>query len=180
MKYLTTRMERSVELLYRRLGIVDPDHPIEDIALKLNIDLLHCADLNLSTSNQITLDTFLPKNKMKEVFAHELCHVLYHAGIQLNIPEQLRELQEWGAHNFSLHFCVPTFMLREIDLPKNRGEAASVVSDSFGVTNEFAAERLDRYKKQIDGSLFHAGFTSLMITQDKQRQLTNDRRPSLR
>lgn len=71
------------------------------------------------------------------------------------MPKAFRLKQEYQARNFALHFCIPTFMLRKINLPSERNHAIAVIADTFEVTNSFAAARLDHYEKQIDGFLFH-------------------------
>ncbi|MFD2133783.1 hypothetical protein ACFSKI_21460 [Pseudogracilibacillus auburnensis] len=54
-----------------------------------------------------------------------------------------------------LHFCVPTFMLKKIKLPKYRYSAAGVVAEIFDITNEIALKRLEHYEKQLFGLTFH-------------------------
>jgi len=155
MNYTKTLLEDAVEKLYKKLEITDPNHPIDDVARKLNIELHYFEKFPFAMRGTITLDPRLPKKKQKEVFAHELAHVMYHVGIQIIMPESFREKQEYQARNFAFHFCIPTFMMKQMDLHKDRYRAVEEIADTFGVTNKFADERLIHYEKQINGFLFH-------------------------
>ena len=53
----------------------------------------------------IILNSSLSKEKQWEDFAHELCHVLKHAGNQLYMNQMFRELQEFQANQFMYHFA---------------------------------------------------------------------------
>src|SRR5699024_4994001 len=109
----------------------------------------------LSVDGTIFIDPFLHKNRQREVFGHELGHVLLHVGIQLGMPEDFRHMQEAKARNFALHFTVPTFMLLELNMPKYRNQAVNLIAETFGVTHDFANERLLHYERQINGKLFY-------------------------
>jgi len=101
------------------------------------------------------LDENLTKQEQWQDFAHELCHILFHAGNQLHMPVMFRELQEWQATSFAFHFCIPAYLLDKINLPNNKREAIKVIADNFGVEYEFAEERLEKWLQQREGYLFH-------------------------
>lgn len=154
MKYITTYLEDSVQKLYQKMDVKDPNHSIIDIANRLEIYISFCI-LPFSIPRNIILDPLLSKEKQKEVFAHELGHRLNHAGLQTDIPDEFRRLQEYQAINFALHFCIPTFMLLKIDMPRYRNQAIQMIAETFGVTCEFSKKRLNHFEKQIQGALFH-------------------------
>ncbi len=59
-----------------------------------------------------------------------------------------RQLQEYQANSFMYHFCVPTFMLEKISLPRMQSEAIKLIGDTFNVTYPFAAQRLEMYRRK--------------------------------
>src|SRR5699024_576158 len=111
----------------------------------------------------IYLDPAIPRKKRKEVFSHELEHILFHSGVQLFMTESFRRMQEWQANNFALHFAVPTFMLRELVL-RERNQAIDTIATTFHVTHNFAAKRLNHYEKQIQGLILHEKISSKVKT----------------
>ncbi|ALX47611.1 ImmA/IrrE family metallo-endopeptidase [Lentibacillus amyloliquefaciens] len=153
MKYITTPLEDSIQKLYWRIGIKEPKHSIEDIATRLGISICY-QKIPLSADGIIFIDPLQNKCKQREVFTHELGHVLQHVGVQLGMPEDFRHMQEAKARNFALHFTVPTFMLLELSMPKYRNQAVNLIAERFGVTHDFADERLLHYERQITGELF--------------------------
>ncbi len=154
MIYTTTHLEDAIEKLYKKMGIKDPACSIFEMADKLNINIAFWR-LPFAIPGYIALPPFLRKKEQKEVFAHELNHALYHVGKQFDMPEDFRMLQENKARNFALHFCIPTFMLRKMQLPADRNQAAAEVAERVGVTPRFALESLIRYENQLFGTVFH-------------------------
>jgi len=71
------------------------------------------------------------------------------------LPASLVQLQEAQATNFALHFCVPTFMLLELELPHTEKEIVYVLSETFGVEPLFAKRRWDRFKEQWESYRFY-------------------------
>ncbi|HLS08140.1 MULTISPECIES: ImmA/IrrE family metallo-endopeptidase [Lentibacillus] len=161
MNYVSTLIEDTVEELYLKMGIVDPDHSIEDIAQRLGIQLYYFRKPPFVSRGCIYLDPAIPLEKRKEVFSHELAHILYHSGVQLFMTESFRLLQESQADNFALHFAVPTFMLRELVLSE-RNQAITSIASTFHVTHNFAAKRLNHYEKQIEGLILREKINSKM------------------
>ncbi|ALX47483.1 ImmA/IrrE family metallo-endopeptidase [Lentibacillus amyloliquefaciens] len=154
MIYTNTLLEDAIEELYLYVGIRDPDYSVEEMADKLGIVILDYK-LPFSIPGHIFLNPQLSKEKKKELFAHELSHDLYHVGLQINMPMDFRNLQEWQARNFALHFCIPTFMLKKMELPNNRAAASAKIAETFHVTYPFAYKRLKQYEKRIVEAWFH-------------------------
>lgn len=155
MKYCMNTLEKTVKKIYDRIGVNEPDVPISELAKKLKVNLIYYDDISFYLDGFIFIDRKLTKKKQKEIFAHELGHCLCHVGNQLKMNDLFRQYQEFKADNFALHFCVPTFMLLKIKLPKYRYAAAAIISDTFCVTNEFALKRIEHYEKQLFGVKFH-------------------------
>lgn len=150
-----SHLEDYIEKLYSDLSIQQPEQLNKYvIGEQLNIGVY------LSDSSEafywkgryyIFIDRDLNRRQRWQDFGHELCHVLRHSGDQGKMTPLFREMQEWQADNFMYSFCVPTFMLRKISLPRDRQSAACVISEVFNVEPEFAEERLERYvrKRQL-------------------------------
>ncbi|MFC7061651.1 ImmA/IrrE family metallo-endopeptidase [Halobacillus seohaensis] len=160
MYYYTTNVEDFVRDIYYGLEIDHPDQLIiEEIARKLDIYVVYWDKdsqvINWDNEANIFLNRDLSTRSTWQQFAHELCHPKRHAGNQSVMPLEFIHYQEWDAHSFSLHFCIPTFMLLKMELPFNRRHAVKQVADTFNVTIPFASQRLYKYENQWIGSLNH-------------------------
>ncbi|MCM3436803.1 ImmA/IrrE family metallo-endopeptidase [Bacillus licheniformis] len=146
-------LEEDVKKTYVRLNIMQPEQiNVEKIASAFNI-FLHYEEADSSMfcvdgCYSIVLDNRLSPERQWEDFAHELCHVLKHYGNQFVMNKMFRQLQEFQANNFMYHFCVPTFMLSKINLPRLQSEAIKLIGDTFKVTYPFAARRLEMYRRK--------------------------------
>lgn len=163
MRYTNTMLEDLVQDLYSKIRIADPNHSIDEIARRLRINLFYFRSPSFSTEKFISINPYLSPEKQKEVFAHELAHVLYHVGVQFNMPELFRLKQEFQAKNFSLHFCIPTFMLKKIEIPGDRNCAVLLLAETFGVTEKFASERLEKYERQSLGFSLQRKYTKEIV-----------------
>jgi Zn-dependent peptidase ImmA (M78 family) len=163
MSYRLTLLEQQVKDLYHSLRIYRPDQmDLESIAAKLSI-WVHVAPFTSKAQRfkglySIILDSRLSDSEQWEDFGHEVCHVLNHAGNQLQMPKPFKEFQESKANNFALHFCVPTFMILDSGLPYTWNEATLFVMDTYNVTEHFARKRLEHFNKQVIGFEFHEAF----------------------
>jgi len=148
--YLYSDLEDFVRKLYYFLKI-SKAYQIDKflIAEKLNVSIRYFDEtseaISINNKNYIFLNKSLSRPQRWQVFAHELCHILRHSGYQYNMPLLFRELQEWQADCFMYHFCVPTFMLKEMELPLRINEATWFVAETFNVEIEFARKRLNMW-----------------------------------
>lgn len=160
MEFQLTSLEQEVKNIYHSKNIYRPDQmDLLDLAYKLDI-WLHIAPFESKAicSNElssIVLDSRKSAQEQWEDFGHELCHVLYHYGNQLHLPECFTEFQEKKANNFALHFCVPTFMILDSGLPPTWNEATLFVMETFNVTEPFARKRLMHFNNQVIGFEFY-------------------------
>jgi len=158
--YLYSDLEDFVRKLYYFLKITKA-HQIDKllIAEKLNVSIRYFDEsseaISINNKNYIFLNKYLSRQQRWQVFAHELSHILRHSGYQYNMPLLFRELQEWQADSFMYHFCVPTFMLNEIELPSHINEAVWLVADTFNVEMQFARKRLDMWINKRKSFLFY-------------------------
>ncbi|WP_144505436.1 ImmA/IrrE family metallo-endopeptidase [Bacillus mycoides] len=152
--YYTTQIEDTIENLYQSLSIIMPEQiDMITIAHKLNI-WLHFAPFGSRAIFRDNLPTIVIDNRKSfyhqwEDFGHELCHILFHVGNQLHLPNSFLNYQEAKARNFMLHFCIPTFMLRILDLPETRKESIYIIAKTFNVSFQVAKQRLLHYENQL-------------------------------
>jgi Zn-dependent peptidase ImmA (M78 family) len=78
-----------------------------------------------------------------QIFCHELCHILFHAGDQMQLSSRFVEYQERKANNFALYATAPILMLKEIDLLDDYFAAVIVLKDTFSISLMFVCKRLD-------------------------------------
>ena len=149
-----SHLEDYIKNLYTSIGINKPEQLNRySIAFKLGITLYTfngASEGVYSNGRQyIFLNRNLTEREQWQEFGHELCHVLRHAGNQKKMSRTFIEYQEWQADNFTLHFCIPTFMLRGLGLPQDHQKAIWEIRKNFNVTHEFACKRLDMYKSKV-------------------------------
>lgn len=160
MEYVLTNLEEKIKKMYLSWGIRRPDQmDMLEIAAKLDI-WVHFLDSDSWALEKDGLFSIILNKKKSEPeqwqdFAHELNHVLCHSGNQLNMSDSFAAFQEAKANNFSLHFCVPTFMILESGLPYTWSEALLFVMETFNVTEEFARKKLIHFERQVIGFQFH-------------------------
>ncbi|WP_406945717.1 ImmA/IrrE family metallo-endopeptidase [Halobacillus sp. SY10] len=150
---LYTSLENYVFKLLNSIQVSKPDQlDIELIARNLDIDLEYWEKpseaMVIEKKGYIFLNNALSKNEQKLDFGHELAHVLMDCGQQYGMPELFREYQEWKADAFAFHFCVPTFMLEEMDIPFDIYKATRLIQKTFKVTAEVAVKRLKQYENK--------------------------------
>ncbi|MBW7453859.1 ImmA/IrrE family metallo-endopeptidase [Paenibacillus sepulcri] len=109
---------------------------------------------------------FLNKNMnmidRRDVFFHELCHVLRHAGDQRKMPRPFLDLQEGQAEVFALYASLPLYMLREIHLPSNQEQATLKLSQMFKVRTDTALSRLLQIQRRICGNIIEEEYRKKM------------------
>lgn len=68
------------------------------------------------------------------------------------MPDFWTEYQEWTADTFANHYCMPTFMLLELDLQSytTKKHLYYEMAKLFGVTLEFATKRIDDFLFQLE------------------------------
>ncbi|MCF3942161.1 ImmA/IrrE family metallo-endopeptidase [Oceanobacillus alkalisoli] len=119
-----------------------PDLTIENVASKLKLEVVYRRK-SYRFGNEIILQ---PGTEQQEwqLFGHELCHYLRHAGTQLLMHPLFIDLQEYQANYFAYHFCVPTFMLEQFK-EVNHYE----IMENFNVEEGFALRRIEMYERKM-------------------------------
>ncbi|OLS39097.1 ImmA/IrrE family metallo-endopeptidase [Bacillus sp. MRMR6] len=161
MNYVLTPLEEEIKTMYLSFGIRRPDQiELYKIAEKLDI-WIHIADYESQAIEReeglfsIVLDIYKSEPEQWDDFGHELAHILYHSGNQLEMTETFSEFQEVKANNFALQFCVPTFMLIDSGLPPTWNEAVLFIMETFNVTQNSAQKKLIHFERQVIGFQFH-------------------------
>ncbi|QHZ55775.1 ImmA/IrrE family metallo-endopeptidase [Brevibacillus sp. NSP2.1] len=169
--YQTTPLEQWIQTRYKSIGIQSPADLVMDvIAHSFGIDLFYLPNAKEEAIwNDDNAAIFLNSNKsieeIREVFFHELCHPLRHAGDQLMLPRIFRELQETQANQFQLYAAMPFFMVKEIKLPPYKNEAIGFLAQQFGVTTRLAKRRLEQIERRIYEARLHKEFVSVLQSQ---------------
>lgn len=156
MKYQTTLLEDWIKDFYYDIGIFHP-HQLDFIEIAYRLGMVVSFE-NMSSriyKEKVIIDERLPPREQWEDFGHELCHSLRHYGNQMIMSEDFLQLQEFQAHYFSLHFCIPTFMLQKLKFPYTRGQAIYLIAETFKVTYLFAKKRLEMYESKISSAFFY-------------------------
>ncbi|MBP3040557.1 ImmA/IrrE family metallo-endopeptidase [Bacillaceae bacterium Marseille-Q3522] len=149
--YRPFSLDEWVSKLFIKMGINKPeDICIQTIAKKLNIYLLFSSKRSYSrvigNFKLININNKLSAKKKREVFFHELCHVIRHEGFQYKgMTEAFRELQERDACHFIRYAAIPYHMLKYIDWssPTLIGDMAN----SFSISEEICKYRVNHIKR---------------------------------
>ncbi|UAT32603.1 ImmA/IrrE family metallo-endopeptidase [Bacillus badius] len=149
----STRLEDYIFSLYQSIHIYEPEQlSIDLIASRLGIDIeyINGASKTIHIQNQplVLINQHLTPEAQWQDFGHELGHLLQHCGNQMCLPPPFIELQEWQANNFALHFCIPTFMMEQLEFPWRKQEVIYLLARTFTVEFSFAARRLERWLRR--------------------------------
>jgi hypothetical protein len=155
----TTELEDWVTRFYKRLGILHPTQiNINEIASLFGIYIKRKERPSFHYVNgrytEITIDVRKELDMQKEMFFHELCHVLRHYGNQLTMPKTFIELQEWDAKNFTRYAAIPHHMVKYIDL--DSPYVIDQMVSLFKVTAELCEERLEQIKNRTRYNIYVA------------------------
>lgn len=150
--YQTTALEDWVTNLYIKLNIFLPQDINEDYIASEQRIFLHRKKMAsfyqiAGRYRGITIDSRESKIKQREIFFHELCHVLRHSGNQGMMNKAFRELQEWDTKHFTKYAAIPHHMIQYI--PTNDQNVIEHMVNMFKVTPELCEERLMQIKKGI-------------------------------
>lgn len=150
MSYVLTHLEDFIRKLYHRAGIYAAgDIDDKSLAKVWGLTVL-CAPLpSIYFDKTIIINNAVPFKR--EEFAHELCHATWHAGNQMYMPKTWLNYQEWSAENFAMHYCMPSFMLLQIDVSQYATFTAFVndVANTYDVSPAFAEKRLQDFLHQL-------------------------------
>jgi Zn-dependent peptidase ImmA (M78 family) len=147
LSYRTTGLEDWVSRFYRKLGITTPNLINEEricrfLGIYMKKKPIPSSFHVIGRYQDIVIDSREPAEKHREIFFHELCHILRHSGVQTIMPASFRELQEWDAQHFTQYAAIPYHMIKYI--PLNDCDVIKQMSDMFLVSPELCEERLEQ------------------------------------
>lgn len=141
--------ELFIKNLYESLNITEPEQlTIENISEKLNLEV-HYWEYGTRLTEYIgQFKMFINENvseqKQWQEFGHEMCHYSWHYESQQYIRESFAAYQEQKANYFAYHFCVPSFMLEQINMV-----TVYKIVNLFNVNIDFAIRRLDMHENKM-------------------------------
>ena len=177
--YQTTPLEEWIESRYQHIGIHSPDDlDIDSIAHSFGVDVFYMPGAKEEAiwdddNAAIFLNSDKSVPEIREVFFHELCHPLRHAGDQLMLPGIFRELQETQAKQFQLYAAMPFFMIKGIKFPPYKNEAIGLLANLFRVTPQFAKRRLEQIQRRIYEAKNHQEFVDLLQSRYRKADPAN-------
>jgi Zn-dependent peptidase ImmA (M78 family) len=150
--YHTTALEDWVTKLYLKLNIHHPKQITEERIARYYSIFLHRKERDpfyeiIGRYRGITIDARQSKDIQREMFYHELCHILRHAGVQSMMPEAFRELQEWDSQRFTSYIAIPHHMIKYIPF-----EDPGVIEETariFKVTTALSEKRINQICSRI-------------------------------
>ncbi|EST12074.1 ImmA/IrrE family metallo-endopeptidase [Sporolactobacillus laevolacticus] len=135
-------IEKWVSKTFVHAGLIYPsDLRANKICKAFNIEYGH--HFGIAGSRMVGNDSFIVTDErlqlpeQHEQFLHELGHILRHDGDQCNMPQMLREYQEWDAELFSMYAAIPFHM---IDF--GRPHTVHSIMEEFKVTKATAFKRM--------------------------------------
>lgn len=107
-------------------------------------------------------------------FFHEAGHIVRHEGDQRKMPKLFKDAQEAEAEAFALYAAIPFYLLCQLDLPPQRGEAIEYIARIFQVPLKFAEKRIDQIQRRILQAQFDEAASHYYSTQcsDTTEQMT--------
>jgi hypothetical protein len=145
--YLTSALEDWVTSFYMQLRILYPRQIKNEHIARMNDIFIHDKPIPafhevIGRYRGITLDKRESIEVQREMFFHELCHILRHCGVQSMMPAAFREMQERDARHFTRYAAIPYHMIKFIDL--DDPYVIDQMVDKFKVTPELCKERLEQ------------------------------------
>ncbi|CAM3901290.1 ImmA/IrrE family metallo-endopeptidase [Alicyclobacillus pomorum] len=154
--YRPTPLEAAIVDFYRKNHVKSPqDIDLEMFAWDAGV-WIHYSSMpttHIETDHNmysIIVDNRLPWELQKVQLAHELGHVLLHAGRQEFLREDFRALQEWQADKFAAYALVPTFMIANCWVEaSSREQQVSQLAYHFDVPETFMDGRLGLLERRM-------------------------------
>lgn len=149
-------LESAVVEFYRKHHIKSPqDIDLEVFAYDAGI-WIHFLDSPSTNYHMrddlysIVVDKRMPWEQQRVELAHELGHVLLHAGRQEFMTDNFRALQEWQADRFAAYALAPTFMIANcIVHASSRQQLVTQLAYTFDVPEPLMDARLNLLEQRM-------------------------------
>lgn len=154
--YRMTELEQWIYDIYHQYGIYTASElDIDHIASMFQIDLVYYKHHSFSCNvNQVIfLNKDEDEQRKRDIFFHELCHVLRHAGDQRDMPRLFEQYQEMEAGWFQMYAAMPFYIIEQMELPNTQREAIHSIATEFKVSLDFAQKRLHQIQRRVMESM---------------------------
>lgn len=143
--------ELVIRKFYRSLFVMDPTQlSAENITGLIGMELREwnfpSELVDYKGKCKVFINENLNRPQRWQDFGHEMKHYFYDGGSQVYLTESFKNYQEVKADYFAYHFCVPTFMLQQLQLKE---VTAHDIARIFNVEFDFALRRLEMYKSSV-------------------------------
>lgn len=143
------RTELFIMMFYQSINKDDPPLlSIERIADNLNIGLMYWPHPStIACKNDkynVYINEFINSQQQWQEFGHEMCHYFNDRINRKSVNGSFVNYCEAKADYFAYHFCVPTFMLKNI-----KGVDVYDVMRLFNVEFDFSLRRLEMYYSKV-------------------------------
>ncbi|BDG46393.1 ImmA/IrrE family metallo-endopeptidase [Parageobacillus sp. KH3-4] len=150
--YKPFELEAFVSKMYQQMGIFYPEQINEDyIAAKLGIELVYSRYRSYADEDEgfkiINIHKYLDPFQKREIFFHELGHLLRHGGDQTEMTQMFRDWQERDAKRFTQYAAIPYHMLRFIDFTLPRQHILLEMRETFRVPESLCQSRLEQIER---------------------------------
>lgn len=141
-------LEERILRLYAKHGIFSPYQislHVYDSILPIHVVYRYGPPLTVDAENNphVFVDGHLSLPERRVVIAHEIGHILLHAGIQTWMAPEDRSKQEWQANRFAAYALAPTPMMQQaLHEEECYGALVGGLAEVFGVTGQFMVDRL--------------------------------------
>ncbi|WP_139993650.1 ImmA/IrrE family metallo-endopeptidase [Kurthia sp. Dielmo] len=155
MEFTLNKKEEIIREIYNLAEVSQPSYKndlhISEI-LDIEVVFLPFKMKVISGNGVIYMNADVQKEHFREIFAHELCHALWHEGNQTLLKPLWKEYQEWTAESFAAHYCIPTFMLLNFDFDSyaTKEHLYFDIAEKFTVSKSFAKKRIDDFLFQLE------------------------------
>lgn len=158
--YKKTHLEQFVEQLFIENDILAPKNiTVDFIASRLGISIEFLGAESLSHETKagkriVFLDERKSALEQRQDFLHELCHLLRHVGNQSTLPSPFVQYQEEDAELFVLYTSLPFFMIEQLSLSPDHGQAVKQISFAFSTSIDMAKKRYEQIlRREYEGSM---------------------------
>jgi len=147
--YESNRMESKITEYYQLNGVKEPqDIHLRQFCDEANISVqmmpFKSRAMRIGEKYVIVLDSRPVRRQQRVELAHELGHVVLHAGRQELMTDAFRAQQEWQAIRFEAYVLVPTAMISAcITQAYGREQLADQLSGIFDVPAPWMDKRLE-------------------------------------
>jgi len=143
------RTEIYVEKLYKNIDIYHPHQLCKDfISQQFRLSIVYWPYTSEITLYKGIYKVFINQRQSLrqqwQDFGHEMYHYCHDHVVYDRLHESYAEYGESKADYFAYHFCVPTFMLQQLEEVN-----IHVITTMFNVEFDFALRRLEMYQNKI-------------------------------